>query len=87
MPGIELNLGTVTVKDNAPGSGKLTQQHLFDWLDQQFDPTNAGASYNARLRRAYRLIGRHGVSTRAMAFTNQQARRAVSVIGDDPVAE
>ena len=87
MADIVIDLGTVTIKDHADNSGKLTQQNLRDWLDGQFDVANAGGNYAARIRRAIRIMGLRGAQNRAGAYTNQQLRTAVVTRESDIVEE
>ena len=77
MADIVINLGDITVKDNAPGSGKLTQQNYWDWLDQQRDQEGAGSLYQQRLRKALRQIGKNNVQERVSSFVHSQAIQAI----------
>ena len=87
MPEIVLDLGTITIQDNTPESGKLTQQNFKDWLDNQFNKENAGGAYPARMIAAVRRIGIMGVQARAAAYVNQQARQAVTTVPPDIITE
>ena len=87
MADIAIDLGTVTVKDHAVGSGKLTQQNFKDWLDEQFDIEGAGGNYAARMRTAVRSIGIRGTQARAGAYTNQKLKAATPVTDSDIIEE
>lgn len=87
MADIVLDLGSVTLKDNTPESGKLTLQHFKDWLDEQFDKEGTGGNYLARMTTAVRQIGIRGAQRRCHAFTNQKIRQAASGVSADIISE
>jgi hypothetical protein len=86
MADLKITLGDVTVKDQS-GKGKLTQQHLYDWLDEQFDRQNAGNNYPERLKAAFLEIGTRGVQRRAASFAMHKARMAVDTLDPDIVED
>jgi len=87
MADIVIDLGTITVKDHAVESGKLTQQNFKDWLDEQFDVENAGGNYQARMRTAVRRIGIRGTQARAGGYTNHKLKKATPVTDSDIIEE
>lgn len=87
MADIVINLGSVTIKDHAANSGKLTQQQLQDWLDEHFDPANAGGDYQNRMRRAVRLVGIRNIQEQAGASTNHKLRMAAPITDSDIIEE
>jgi hypothetical protein len=87
MPNIEVQLGSVNIPDNAVDSGKLTQQDMKDWLDEQFDTENAGGDYIARITTALRAIGIRGVTGRVSHMKLSKARKAVGGVQGDLTTE
>ena len=87
MADIVINLGSVTIKDHAANSGKLTQGQLRDWLDEHFDQANAGGDYANRMRRAVRLIGMRNMQEQAGANTNHKLRMATPITDSSIVEE
>ena len=87
MAEVVLDLGTVTIPDNAVDSGLLTQQDMKDWLDMQFDTENAGGDYIARMRRAVRMIGIKGVTSRTSHCKLSKARKDAGSVQSGLTAE
>ena len=75
MPEIVIELGSVTIPDNAVDSGLLTQQDMKDWLDEQYDTENACGDYVARMVIAIRTIGVRGVTGRVAHQKLSKARK------------
>lgn len=73
MASITIDLGTITIEDNAEGSGKLTQQNFKDWLDR-IDKANAGSDYVNRMRKAVRIRGIRGVQESTLDYVIEQAQ-------------
>ncbi len=87
MPEVVITLGDVTIPDNAVDGGKLTQQDMKDWLDEQFDKENAGGSYIARMTTALRRIGTQGVTARVSHHKLSKARKAAGTPQGDLISE